>query len=253
MSVEHQALEYPVYDAAHLPPPDAPYADGAVFLVDKPLGWSSFRVVGLIRKLIGVKKVGHAGTLDPMATGLLIVCCGKATKIIDRFQNGTKSYEAVITLGAATPSYDKETEIIKTAPIDHISRELVSHTLEKHFTGTIEQIPPMYSAIKHKGTPLYKMARVGKSIELKPRQVTIYNAEVLDYNQPDVTITIKCSKGTYIRSLAYDLGIQLNTFGYLRKLIRTGIGDYSLENALDVDTMIRIFADEDQYQDIVNR
>lgn len=253
MSAHNLAHDFPVFDASNLPSREIDYSAGAVFLINKPAGWSSFRVVGLLRKFIGIKKVGHAGTLDPMATGLLIVCCGKATKIVDTFQAGVKTYQAVITLGATTPSYDRETEISETAPIDHISEELITETLAKHFTGEIEQIPPMYSALKHKGTPLYKMARVGKSIERQPRKITIFRTELLSYKLPEVAINITCSKGTYIRSIAYDLGIQLNTFGYLTDLIRIGIGDHRLDNALEIDTLIRIFADGDQYQDILNR
>lgn len=231
--------DFPVYDLGKLPAPGLPYGDGAVFILNKPFGWSSFRVVGLLRKLISIKKVGHAGTLDPMATGVLILCTGKATKIIEQYQGSPKSYRAHITFGATTPSLDKETAIVDKKPFEHITEEKISSVLKSKFTGEIMQIPPMYSAIKHKGRPLYKMARVGKTIDREARPVVINSASVIEYTSPVVIIDINCSKGTYIRTLAYDIGTELETVAYLSDLERTAIGNINVDSALDVKTLIK--------------
>lgn len=228
----------PVFTADNLPRPDTDWQSGAVFVVNKPYHWTSFRVVGLIRKLTGIKKVGHAGTLDPLATGVLLVCTGKATKMIEELMVGTKGYLAKITLGASTPSYDSETEINQTATFDHVSPNDIESVLASNFTGPIEQIPPMYSAVKHNGTPLYKMARVGKEIERKIRFVEIYSAKLTSFNLPDFEVDIHCSKGTYIRSIAHDIGPLLGTLSYLSGLCRTKNGIWTIEQAMDVKTLL---------------
>jgi tRNA pseudouridine55 synthase len=201
-------------------------------LVDKPGDWTSFRVVGLIRRLLGIKKVGHAGTLDPMATGLLIVCTGRATKSISTFQDAHKEYVATVTFGNSTPSYDKETAPDARASFDHISLQSLEKTLNDQFTGDILQIPPMYSAIKKDGRPLYKLARKGIEIDRPARSVTITELQILNFEMPDVQLLVRCSKGTYIRSLAHDLGLTLNSRAHLSGLRRTSIGKWNVSNAL---------------------
>jgi tRNA pseudouridine55 synthase len=232
--------DLPVYSLDDLLHSDIDFASGAVFLINKPFGWSSFRVVGFLRKLTGIRKIGHAGTLDPMATGLLIVCTGRATKQIFRYQDAIKSYKASITFGASTPTYDKESEIDEMAPFDHISRDLIETTLKEHFTGSLVQYPPAFSAIKQNGTPLYKLARKGIAVELKPRQVHIYENSIIEFDQGVLTLDIICGKGTYIRSLAHDLGIALQSRAHLSALERTGIGDYKNSSALDVKSLIQL-------------
>lgn len=213
------------------------YKSGAAFLIDKPKGWSSFDVVKYLRKCVDLKKVGHAGTLDPMATGLLIVCCGRATKSIEQIQQLPKEYLAEVTFGAATPSYDAETEVEETASCDHLTRRMVEDLLKEQYTGVIEQVPPMYSALKYGGKPLYKLARKGKKVERKPRRVTIHDAEVMEFDLPVLKIKVKCGKGTYIRSLAHDLGVRLDTLAHLTALERTAIGKYLNTEALTIDEL----------------
>ncbi|MFT4761587.1 MAG: tRNA pseudouridine55 synthase [Saprospiraceae bacterium] len=216
---------------------------GATLLVDKPKGWTSFDVVNKLRYKIkhrlGIKKikVGHAGTLDPMATGLLIICTGKFTKKLADFQVFSKEYTGEITLGATTPSFDAETEIDQTYPTGHIDNELVEYT-RKTFLGDLEQYPPMFSAIKVDGQPLYKKARQGIVVEVKPRPVTIYDFEVTNVEVPKLHFRIKCSKGTYIRSIAYDFGKAVQSGGYLTELTRTKIGKYHLENAWNLEDLV---------------
>ncbi len=216
---------------------------GAMLLVDKPQDWTSFDVVNKIRyrlkHRLGVKKikVGHAGTLDPMATGLLIICTGKMTKQIDTFQAQEKVYTGTITLGTSTASYDKETPVEETFPIDHISPEMLEEHRQK-FVGPLAQLPPMYSAIKVDGQPLYKKARQGIKLELKPRPVHIYDFDLTRVELPEVDFYVRCSKGTYIRSLAHDLGKSMDSGGHLSKLCRTKIGEYSLENAWNLEELI---------------
>ncbi|MDZ7693397.1 MAG: tRNA pseudouridine(55) synthase TruB [Balneolaceae bacterium] len=219
-------------------PPDASYnyKSGAAFLVNKPKDWSSFDVVKYLRKAIDIKKVGHAGTLDPMATGLLIVCCGKATKSIEQIQQLHKKYLAEITFGASTPSYDAETEVEKTAPFEHINQKL-REVLDQHFSGTIEQVPPMYSALKYGGRPLYKLAREGKEVKRHARQITIYETEILRFDLPQVELKVECGKGTYIRSMAHDLGTHLGSLAHLTALERTAIGEYSNSDALTIEQL----------------
>ena len=209
-------------------------------LIDKDKDWTSFDVVNKLRfKLkykLGIKrfKVGHAGTLDPMATGLLLVCAGKYTKAIDSLVLKEKAYLADLKLGASTPSYDAEIEEDAQYPIEHISKELVEETLNQ-FRGKIEQFPPMYSAIKVKGQKLYDLARKGKEVEREARPIEIYKCEITDFDLPHLQLDIECSKGTYIRSIAHDLGQALDSGAYLTGLRRTSIGNFSIDDALSVE------------------
>jgi tRNA pseudouridine55 synthase len=207
------------------------FQSGEVILINKPSLWSSFKVVNFIRKVIGVKKVGHAGTLDPSAEGLLIVCTGKKTKSISEFQELPKTYRGIITLGITTPSMDLETDVIATHPLDKITLEDIEKARNK-FIGEIEQLPPMYSAIKKNGTRLYKLAREGKTIKREPRKVTVYSFNIFQIEIPDVFFEISCSKGTYIRVIANDFGNLLGCGGILSSLNRTKIGDFSAADAL---------------------
>lgn len=224
--------EIPVYGKNHLPDKDTDHTKGSIFLIDKPLDWSSFDVVKFLRKRIRVKKVGHAGTLDPLATGLLILCAGKATKSISLIQDLPKVYKAEITFGAATTTYDSEGEISEEADWDHITKEQIISVLNDEFSGTIEQIPPMYSALKYGGKKLYELARKGEEVVRLPRQVTIYEHTNLSFSPPKLNLEIKCSKGTYIRSLARDMGEALHSKAYLSALERTAIGHFLVSEAL---------------------
>jgi len=215
------------------------FLDGKVLLFNKDKDWTSFDLVNktrnLIRKTYDIKKikVGHAGTLDPLATGLMIVCTGKQTKKIDQYQGQDKTYVTTIKLGESTPSFDLETEVDNTAPFEHISIEKVEKVLQD-FTGEIEQVPPMFSAINVNGQRAYKLAREGKTVELKKRLITINQITVIKFDKPYLEVEIKCSKGTYIRSLARDIGLALGSLGHLTELCRTQIGDYKLENAISL-------------------
>lgn len=208
------------------------YKSGSVLLLDKPLEWSSFQVVKYVRNRLPVKKVGHAGTLDPLATGLLVLCCGKATKSISQIQNGEKEYVAEVKFGESTPSYDAALDPDEFVEWDHIKEEDIRSKLEELFTGTISQKPPIYSAIKVKGERLYKKARRGETVEIKPRDVHIYEIELLKCDMPRVTMRIRCGKGTYIRSLAHDLGIALGSRAHLAGLRRTKIGAFHVDDAM---------------------
>lgn len=219
------------------------FKNGQVLLIDKPLNWTSFQVVNKLRweikqrfKLKNIK-VGHAGTLDPLATGLLIICTGKQTKEIDNYQGQIKEYTGTITLGATTPSYDLETEINEIFSIDHISEELLKETT-KQFIGDIQQKPPIFSAIKKEGKRLYELARKGETTEIKARTVTISAFEITHIDLPKVDFKVICSKGTYIRSLAFDFGNALNSGAHLSALRRTKIGDFSVDKSLSVDGFI---------------
>ena len=217
---------------------------GEVFYLDKPLGWTSFDVVKRIRgKLhhrLGIKKlkVGHAGTLDPLATGVLIVCTGKMTKQIDELQAHVKEYVAEITLGATTPSFDLETPIDATYPIEHITREQVEQVLRQQFVGSIKQVPPSYSACKVDGHRAYKMARKGKEVELKAKELVIDEIELLNYSMPRIEIRVVCSKGTYIRALARDIGQALGSGAHLTALRRTRVGGVRVDDCLQVPDML---------------
>ena len=210
------------------------FKKGEVLYLNKPLGWTSFKVVGHVRyhicRRLGVKKlkVGHAGTLDPLATGVMIVCTGKATKRIEEFQYHTKEYIATIRLGATTPSYDLEHEIDAVYPTEHITRELVKETL-KRFVGEIQQIPPAFSACMVNGKRAYDLARKGEDVELKPKLLVIDEIELLECNLPEIKVRVVCSKGTYIRALARDIGKALDSGAHLIGLERTRIGEVTLD------------------------
>ena len=216
------------------------FKEGEVLYFNKPLGWTSFKVVGHIRyhicRRMKVKKlkVGHAGTLDPLATGVMIVCTGKATKRIEEFQYHTKEYIATIQLGATTPSYDLEHEIDATYPTEHITREKIEETL-KQFLGEIQQIPPAFSACKVDGARAYDLARKGQEVELKPKLLAIDEIELLacDLEKMEIKIRVVCSKGTYIRALARDIGEALHSGAHLTGLVRTRVGEVKLEDCLD--------------------
>lgn len=219
------------------------FKNGQVILIDKPLEWTSFQVVNKIRWHIRKKfhikkiKVGHAGTLDPLATGLLILCTGKFTKKIETYQAQKKEYIGQFTLGATTPSYDLETSVNQTFCTKHITEALL-HNTAKQFVGEILQKPPIFSAIKKEGKRLYEIAREGKTIEIKPRKVIVYNFEITAINMPRVSFKISCSKGTYIRSIANDFGQALQSGAYLSELRRTKIGDFKVENGIKIDDFI---------------
>ncbi|MCH5319462.1 MAG: tRNA pseudouridine(55) synthase TruB [Paramuribaculum sp.] len=216
------------------------FISGEILKIDKPLGWTSFdavkRIRGILSRRMKIKKlkVGHAGTLDPLATGVMIIVTGKATKLIEQLQSGVKEYVATIRLGATTPSFDLETEIDATYPTDHITRELVEKTLA-NFVGTIEQIPPKFSAVKIDGKRAYELARKGKEPELKPKTLVIDEIELLDFSPEQITIGVTCSKGTYIRALARDIGAALQSGGHLTALRRTRVGDTTIADCLSID------------------
>ncbi|HLT42247.1 MAG TPA: tRNA pseudouridine(55) synthase TruB [Sphingobacteriaceae bacterium] len=215
--------------------------NGQLLLIDKPLGWSSFQAVNKIKwdikKTYKLKKikVGHAGTLDPLATGLLLICTGKFTKKIAELQGQAKEYTGSITLGATRPSYDMETEIDQTFERDHISDEMIQAATQ-NFIGDIEQYPPVFSALKKDGKRLYEFAREGKAVDIQARTIHISSFEITKIEMPDVFFKVTCSKGTYIRSLAYDFGKALNSGAYLSTLRRTKIGDFNVDNAIDPNT-----------------
>lgn len=233
--------DLPVYSLEHLPDAGTDYREGAVFLVNKPKGWSSFKVVKLMKKCLDMGKIGHAGTLDPMAEGLLVICCGKATKSIEQIQRLEKVYEGEITFGSATASYDAETEVTEEAPWEHITEQMIREKLEGSFRGDIIQYAPIYSALKHKGQPLYKLARQGKKVERKPRVVTIHEIRLLEFRLPRVKVLVRCGKGTYIRSIADDLGRALDSVAHLTALARTRTGTFRSENALSTEQLRDIF------------
>ena len=232
------------------------FKEGEVLYFDKPLKWTSFAVVNKIRyhicRKLGVKKikVGHAGTLDPLATGVMIICTGKATKRIEEFQYHTKEYIATLQLGATTPSFDLEKEIDATYPTEHITRQLVEDTL-KNFVGTIEQIPPAFSAFKGDGKRAYDLARKGDEVELKPKTLIIDEIELLECNLPEIKIRVVCSKGTYIRALARDIGEALNSGAHLTGLIRTRVGDVRLEDCLSVESFPE-WLDQQEIEEVIN-
>lgn len=224
------------------------FKNGQVLLIDKPLTWSSFQAVNKLRWHIKQRfkikkiKVGHAGTLDPLATGLLIICTGKQTKEIHTYQDQIKEYTGVFTLGATTPSYDLETEIDQTFSIEHITEELLKETI-KQFVGDIQQKPPIFSAIKKDGKRLYELARKGETTEIQARTVTVSKFEITGVNLPNVEFKIVCSKGTYIRSLAYDFGNALKSGAHLSALRRTKIGNFSVEDASSIEDFIKKLED----------
>lgn len=229
--------------------------DGHIWAVDKPLGWSSFHVVKKLRGALlsrvrhhGIRKlkVGHAGTLDPLASGVMLICLGKATKQIDALQNGVKEYVAKLQLGATTPSFDLETPVDATFPTGHITRKSVEETIPR-FIGKISQVPPAYSACKVDGKRAYKMARGGEAVELKPKTLVIDEIEILDFDSDNMTLSLRivCSKGTYIRALARDIGASLGSGAHLIALRRTRVGDYPISKCLEIeDAVAEIYRSE---------
>ena len=207
------------------------FENGQVLLINKPLRWTSFDVIGFVRKVIRIKKVGHAGTLDPLATGLLIVCTGKFTKRINEFMGQEKEYTGTFTLGATTPTYDLESEPENFRPFDHITREMLEDAAAA-FTGVIQQVPPAHSAIKQGGKRVYELARRGEEVKIEPRTVTIRTFSIEAIELPVVHFRVICSTGTYIRSLAFDMGEKLGCGAHLSSLCRTRIGESLLANAL---------------------
>ncbi|KAA9345864.1 tRNA pseudouridine(55) synthase TruB [Adhaeribacter soli] len=212
---------------------------GEILLLDKPLTWTSFDLVKKVRNSLRIKKIGHAGTLDPLATGLLILCTGKFTKKIEEIQAQEKEYTGTITIGATTPSFDLETEVDSTCDIAHITEEELRQAAEG-FVGVIAQIPPIYSAVKVNGERAYTLARRGEEAEIKAKNIEIKSFEITRIELPEVDFKVVCSKGTYIRSLARDFGAKLGCGAHLSKLVRTRIGNYKLEDALSVEDIMRI-------------
>ncbi len=224
------------------------YISGEILVIDKPYGWTSFdavkRLRGAVQRRLNAKrfKVGHAGTLDPLATGVLLVCTGRATKRIAELQEGMKEYVAEITFGATTPSYDLEKEIDATYPWEHITPELIAETLPK-FQGHLMQVPPVFSAVKVDGKRAYNYARKGKEVEIKAKPLEIKELEVLDWEAPKLTLRVLCSKGTYIRALARDLGEAMNSGAHLTALRRTRVGEYTINDAMSLDQALELIKD----------
>lgn len=220
------------------------YQEGQVILIDKPLHWTSFQAVNKLKYTLINKaglpkkfKIGHAGTLDPLASGLLIVCTGKFTKTISEIQGQAKEYTGTFYIGATTPSYDLETEIDQTFPTSHINEDLIHETV-KQFLGEIDQVPPIFSAIKKDGKRLYEHARAGEEVEIQSRKTTIYEFEITRIALPEIDFRVKCSKGTYIRSLAFDFGKAMESGSHLTVLRRTKIGNYSVENGISPEAFV---------------
>lgn len=220
------------------------FKNGQVLLIDKPLNWTSFQVVNklrwAIRKKFGLKKikVGHAGTLDPLATGLLVICTGRKTKTIEQFQAETKEYTGRLRLGETTPSYDLETEVDIRWPLNHIRPEMIIEATE-HFKGKIEQSPPIFSAVKQDGVRLYEKARKGEKVEVKKRNVEVFEFEITSIDMPEVEFRVRCSKGTYIRSLAHDLGQKLGSGAHLTQLRRTRSGRFDVDDAETIEGFLK--------------
>lgn len=237
------------------------FIEGEILAVDKPYKWTSFdavkRIRGAIQRRLGLKKfkVGHAGTLDPLATGMLLICTGRATRKIEELQSGRKEYVATLRFGATTPSYDLEKEIDREYPFDHITKELIENVLEG-FKGEIMQVPPVFSAVKVDGKRAYKYARKGSEVELKAKPIVISLIELLDFDGRDATLRIECSKGTYIRALARDIGEALDSGAHLVELRRTRIGDYGEERMMSLDEameLIRTCELEEQDPEIIRK
>lgn len=215
------------------------FAEGEVILIDKEPGWTSFDVVKKVRSIVKLKKVGHAGTLDPFATGLLIVCTGRKTKEISSYQEMYKTYSGVISIGKRTDTMDSEGEVIEVKSISGITEEIVVETAKK-FLGITRQIPPMYSAKKHKGKSLYKYARKGIEIERAPVDIEIKYFDITEINFPEIEFELKCSKGTYVRVIADDIGKLIGCGAYLKELRRTAIGDYLAKDALRINEFVKM-------------
>lgn len=216
---------------------------GAALLINKPAGITSFDVVHRIRKLIKVKKVGHAGTLDPAATGLLIILTGKATRTQDQFMGLDKEYSATILLGVETTTWDLEGEVLEEKPVPELDEADIRKILDERFTGKFDQVPPAYSALKVNGVRGYKLARRGKEVKLEARPVTVHRTTILDWHWPAFTVKVHCSSGFYVRSLAHDIGAAVGCGGVLKQLVRSRIGRYSLEDAFELDEFERLNAD----------
>ncbi|WP_333908744.1 tRNA pseudouridine(55) synthase TruB [Marinigracilibium pacificum] len=215
-----------------------PYFDnGQVICIDKPYEWTSFDVIKKIRFGLKIKKVGHAGTLDPLATGLLVICTGKKTKEIENYQAAEKEYICDLVLGKTTPSVDLETDFDSETNTDHLTNEEITKVINS-FQGEIDQVPPIFSAIKVDGERVYEKARKGETVELKSRKIQIHEIEILESNNPEIKIRIVCSKGTYIRSLVRDIGEKLQVGAYMKALVRTRIGELTLENALSPEEYV---------------
>lgn len=227
------------------------YQSGQTILIDKPVKWTSFKVVAQIRKIVAVKKVGHSGTLDPLATGLLIICTGKKTKDLNQFSVLNKTYTGSIILGQYSDTFDLEGEITSTPIPDSVNEKLIFETKEK-FLGEIFQVPPMFSAKKLNGKRLYKIARKGKEVILEPRKVFIEEFEITSVNLPEIIFRITCSKGTYIRAIANDFGKELGTSAVLGSLRRTRIGDFDVTNALKVEEFVESFNPADTLKKSIN-
>ena len=211
------------------------FEEGQVLLINKPLRWTSFDVVQKLRNIIRIRKIGHAGTLDPLATGLLIICTGKFTKRINEYMAQEKEYTGTFTLGATTPTYDLESEPENFKPFEQITEEEIKAAASK-FTGEILQVPPAHSAIKVGGKRMYELARQGKEVKLEPRKVTIKEFEIVRIELPIIHVRVVCTTGTYIRSLAYDFGEALGCGAYLSNLCRTRIGEYSTDDAMSIES-----------------
>lgn len=233
LTKQERVARIPINPAIQLP-----YAEGKVLLIDKPLHWTSFDVVRKLRNILQIKKIGHAGTLDPLATGLLIVCTGKFTKKINDYMAQEKEYTGHIVLGAVTPTFDLESEPVQQQPVSHLSDETIKNATGQ-FTGAIQQLPPIYSAIKKDGVALYELARKGKTLQLEPRNITIHSFEITSINLPEVRFKVVCSTGSYIRSLANDFGAALGCGGYLGSLRRTRIGVFDVNSAVDTEDIFR--------------
>lgn len=212
--------------------------EGEVILLNKPLTWTSFDAVNKIKRACKIKKIGHAGTLDPLATGLLILCTGKKTKEIDTYQGAEKEYTGKLVLGKTTPSVDLETTFDAEYPIEHVTSELLNAAVQQ-LTGTIEQYPPIYSAVKMGGERLYKKARRGETVEIKPRTVTVSVFEIDHTRFPEISFRIVCSKGTYIRSLVRDVGMLVQSGAYMSELCRTRIGNFWLKDADEIEDFVK--------------
>lgn len=211
------------------------FNEGQTICIDKPATWSSFHVVKKIRFLTRAKKVGHAGTLDPLATGLLIICTGKHTKIIHTYQGQEKEYTGCFKLGVTTASYDAEEPEENHSSIESVSEELIKQVVKDHFIGTVQQRPPVFSAVKVKGERAYAKARKGEEVIIEPKEITIHEFEVVKYEAPFIHFRIVCGKGTYIRSIARDIGEKLNCGAYMSELRRTRIGDFKVEDAYSIE------------------
>ncbi|MBK9098762.1 MAG: tRNA pseudouridine(55) synthase TruB [bacterium] len=220
--------------------PDVNFSEGEIILIDKPSGPTSFQIVNKIRKIIDAKKVGHSGTLDPKASGLMIICTGKKTKLMDSFINLNKTYTGVIRLGLTSPSMDIETECIEIPIPENLNEKKILEVRDS-FIGETEQTPPMFSAVKINGKKLYNLARKGKTVEREPRKILIERFDIDRINLPDIHFTITCSKGTFIRVIADDFGKKLNTGAILTELRRTGIGNYQVEDAISINAFLSQF------------